>query len=380
MEANLKELSKQYFNSVKTTFEKISYNRKIFGLLVLLPIVLFFIFFLFVLFGKIPNMISGYIAKNHQTVYNILGTNIDSSSLWIWYPVTIICSAIIFYLLIKWGDFLNEKTMAKGSSIKNIPFCYLYKTIEELSTYIVNERIEHLDTARKNLDKYLEKGEFMTGFEKNDEYSISRLMGYLENKYSWINYTEEARNIGMVFQNFESKIKRRLEQEKEVEATRDALENLLLYEFLKTNSKAIKGIESENKTIHELKNEYILKFAKTVETLEKIKDIESNDKNPNRSFFSVITDKLSRAFDGEVLVVTFISWYILIFLLLSGSLYLSITYFGIELDSKILIGGLTTPFLGATTITVGILSKNKKNNSTGIEKNKNDMEQSAKRT
>lgn len=164
----------------------------------------------------------------------------------------------------------------------------------------------------------------------------------------------------MSYKNFKSKINERIKQETDIEIVNNILKKLLIYEFLKSNTGSLKAFTKSKGLVNkDLKNKYISEFSEMVNDLSEV--VFDNGGNVGKQFFTKrLKDNIYNLFTGSNIVAVFLSWYVLILVLLFGISHFGCSFLQIPFDSKILIGIITTPFLVSTSITIAMITRKQK--------------------
>jgi hypothetical protein len=98
------------------------------------------------------------------------------------------------------------------------------------------------------------------------------------------------------------------------------------------------------------------KELKILNNYEGINETERTKKSKIKSVLNFIAN----LYTSSNIIVMFLSWLVLLTLIFVASSIIILKKVSIEIDSTILIGLLSAPFLGAITLTATIYSKNKK--------------------
>ena len=361
MKNELLSITKQYFDSVKGDFFEIEKNRRKYLKLTRIPSIIIGVIFLMSITPILGGILKAEIPKLLGPSIDILGITIQLNSIGLWWGISFILAILLLVFDFKYAQFVRNKTIGRNDAINNIPLCYLYNTVEEIKTFIVNERTVHIETAHKSIIEYFKEGEFIISYDptKKKGLLISKRIENLMKNYTWFEINNSTSIVVKAISNFKEKIINRIEQKKDLEKIIPFLEDLLIYELLKTKSRLVNNKIENEESRNELMKTYILSFSKSINQLDKIELVPELKK---KRWSNKIIYSLRKAIDlfssGNILVL-FISWYLLFFLIFSFSLLIGIYTLNIELDSKILIGAFTAPFLGAITITATIFKSKK---------------------
>ena len=357
MEETLLKIGKEYFNSVNEVFSDIEKDEKKYQYITLIPTILVAMNLLLNLLTFGSRFMSRYVSENYGDTAIFFNYEFPISSARIWWILTVMLSVLLFYIWVKILNKIEMKTVGKKRFIKNLPFCYLYQSVEDLKTFMVNERIIHLKSASENLNKYLFKSELYT-YNRQLRGETYDVLNVLRVNHSWIDISDTSFQIAKSFQNISPKIIRRINQNHEIEEIKVVLEKLLVYELLKTGTKSLKNTVTKLEiSLSDLKQDFLQFFLEEMEKLEEIKLSQQVNKNPKWFRFNNFLLLMSNSFKSKNLIQVFLSWLFLVFVLISIALYIGTNVFDIPIDSKILIGAITTPFLCAITLTVSINKK-----------------------
>ena len=131
---------------------------------------------------------------------------------------------------------------------------------------------------------------------------------------------------------------------------------MVLYEFSKIKPKELNsdGVELKDQRVN-----YIKEFANQLNGIKEIEDIVE-ETNIKRNKVKTIITPVVNLFSSSNILIMFLSWLVLLTIVFVLSAILVINSLKITIDSTILIGLLTAPFLWAITLVATIYTKNKK--------------------
>lgn len=365
MDKELLELSKKYFESVKPIIDDIPKNNRI-AFMGCIPLIAIIFFSSFLLTGLVTFIIetkdSSFVEQYNNIInFFIQKTSIESPILWS--VILTLLSIFAFWFAFRISSILFDKTIGKQHAIKNFSFCHLYLCFENLGLFLVNDQSSHLLSAKKHLKKYLIAGEYTSKFKSSgDELksSLHNILFNVEKHHSWLEVTDNARNILFSYRDFTDKISERIDQEIDIDVVINILEKLLIYEFLKSNPGSLKAFtKSRGLEDKDLRNKYISEFSQMVNTLDELAPDDEN--NVEKQLLTKrFKGNIYSLFTGGNIVFVFLAWYVLILLLLSGLFYCGCSILEIPFDSKILVGIITIPFLVSTPITIAMITRKQK--------------------
>ena len=308
----------------------------------------------------LPGFKDDYLFWLFKLIKNIFTINIGEYSFWIKWALGSITSIVIFVIAFLFFKYWNVRENKKSINPIYLNFCFAFTIRKELKSFLINENVTHLD----NISKYFEKvisSIVLTPFytEKTDgskPIPLPNLRDELLKKYNWIIFNDEANNLINAFNSIESKIKRRLEQRVELDKILPLVDFLTLYEFslIKPNQ-----VNENNEELKNQRYEYLKRFAQELNKLNELEKVQETDITKRTKIKSIFIFFIN-LFTNSNIIVMFLSWLILLTLIFVASSILILNKLNLTIDSTILIGLLSAPFLGAITFTATIYSKNKK--------------------
>lgn len=324
---------------------------------------LFVIAILFLILNVIPILpafIDNYLLWIFDNIKSKFDFEIEEYSFWIKWALGTIISILLFgiaFIPFKFWDIRENKKAIKTSYLR---FCYAYSLRKELKSYLINENSSHLE----NVSEYFQKVNshlILTPFYNNNKDTASQIPIYLLRdkllkKYNWIEFKKDTNELIDAFKSISSKIEKRIDQKVELEKVVPFVDILTLYEFsfIKPTLE-----NSENKELKEQRLKYLKEIQKE---LSKINEYEGPNEveRTKKSKIKSVLEFFVNLFTSSNILVMFISWLILLTIIFVASSILILEKIDLEVDSTILIGLLSAPFLGAITLAATIYSKNKK--------------------
>jgi hypothetical protein len=257
---------------------------------------------------------------------------------------------------------------------ERLAFCHIYETIDELKSYLTNERYDHLEKATSSFFNYMKHSEINFSLEVEEmrpphmggsvtvkkSANVGNLVKELIADFWWFGLDEKAQLVVNAYDELTSKITGRLNQGAEIDKLISCLSNLMLYEYSKIKKTSIELFsKDENYSIPELGRVCLLDFAHEIgeiaEFKEQAKQNERDLKTLLKNVFAVINGSLT----SKNIFVTFTSWYILLIIVFGSSLFTVSKFVSVKLDSTLVVGLFAVPFAGAIAISTAIYSKSK---------------------
>ncbi|WP_420322585.1 hypothetical protein [Flagellimonas sp.] len=355
----LEGIISDYYNSVEDSF---FYRRRNLWKVrtTALLFVLAILFFMLNILPILPVFVDDYLVWIFEQIKANFDIGIDEFSFWIKWALGTILSAILLAIMFfpfKFWDIREKKRFVKSS---NLDFCYAYTLRKELKSYLINENNSHLE----NISEYFHKTFshlILTPFYKKRgdsdvQVPIYELRDKLLNKYSWLEFNQESSDLIDAFKSIGSKIERRIYHKTELEMVVPFVDILTLYEFsfVKPHLK-----NSQKKELKEQRLSYLKEIQKELNKLSNYEGANENDRTKKSKIKSVVKFFVGLYSSSNILIM-FLCWLITLTIIFVASSILVLQKVSIEVDSTILIGLLSAPFLGAITLTATIYSKNKK--------------------
>ena len=355
----LEGIISDYFNSVEDSFNyRIKNEWKI-----KTSIFIFTISTLFLVFNIIPilpGFNDSYFLSLFMFIKNRFNLHFDEYNFWLKWLLGSIVSIVAFGIAFVLFKYWENRESKKALQARYMTFCYGFSLRKEIKSYLINENQTHLENTITYFEKLTSDITKSPFFSRNSDHAKSvtfvNLRKELVKKYGWIEFTEETNYILDSLSRISSTLERRLNQKIELERTLPLIDFLVLYEFskIKPNLSNPEGQELKDQRV-----KYIKEFAIQLNTMEEIEDVfEENSSKQTRQ--KIITSTFDNLFSNSNILIMLISWLILLTIIFIPSSILVIKILEIKIDSTILIGLLTAPFVGAITFVTAIYSRNKK--------------------
>lgn len=270
----------------------------------------------------------------------------------------------ILYLILRPIDKAFEKKEDKYSiNRKHLSFTFLYKSINELEIFLVNDRKEHTVTSIKFLKKYVD-GSFLNHFfntgENGEKLFLPKLLLELKKDFNWIQYSESTDKIIISFNEIEAKIYERILQRKEIDIVIETLKYLLVYEYILLDKVKVEQLSNAVNDNNIASNLMIVAASDKINSLTIVEQINEDIKSTTTiDRLKKIGDALTGIFSHQNLLITFFSWLLLLGLLFTSLIYLGKSIYNIKIDSTIYIGSVSGVIISAITISATIYSKRK---------------------
>lgn len=354
----LESIISDYYNSVEDSFfYRLKNSWKIETSTSLLVLSTFLL--IFNILPLFPFLIGDFLLWILNKIKPILGIEIEEYSFWHRWAFGIFLSIIIFFMFFlnfrHWNSNENKKAIKKS----HLDFCYTYTIRKEIKSYLINDNDSHLENIYEYFQKIISKIITSPFYEeKRDsakEISLHELRNKLVENHSWIQFNDESKSLIDAFESIKPKIETRINQKEELDKILPFIDILTLYQFsfIKPNFKNTEKLELGNQQFNYLK-EIDIELSKLekykVQTVDEIKSSKI------KSFFHFVLNLFTR----PNILILFFSWLFLLALVFVPFSILIIEKLNIVIDSTIIIGLLSAPFVGAITIAVAIYSKNKK--------------------
>lgn len=314
------------------------------------------------LFANIIPIIPGLSDNYFFSLFSLIKNNTDLPSIefsfWVKWGLGSIVSILGFCVALPIFAYWNNKESKKALDSKQMTFCYAYTLRKELKSYLINDNPVHLaksiDYLKKVVNSFVE-----VKFKNSDKQSsipLNQFREELKDQFEWMQFTEETNNYIDNLSSIKKKIIRRFEQKEKLEDIVPAIDFLTLYEFAKIKPSVLntEGVEIKN-----LRSEYFKCFASEIGKIEEIEEIRNSSERKRNRIISIF-QFIIELFSSTNILVLFLSWLVLLTVLFVISSIVVINSLKLNIDSTILIGILTAPFLGAITLSATIYTKNKK--------------------
>lgn len=257
---------------------------------------------------------------------------------------------------------------------EKLAFCHVYNVIRELKAYLTNERLEHLQKAKSDFAIYLKNSEVNFELEVEEmrppqmggtikikkSTNIGNLLDELYANFWWFDLKEKANSIANAYRQLPSKITRRLNQGVETDKLINLLSNLMLYEYSKIKKTSADEFTTNKEcTVTELGRMCLIDFASEISKLDELKEQHERKESNLKDFVKNSFAAIYKCLMSKNILITFISWYLLLIIFFGLSLFIATKLVNIKIDSTLIVGLFTAPFAGATTISTAIFIKSK---------------------
>lgn len=353
--------TKIFFDSIETPF---NYREKHYSKFRALNFITALSLFLFILniFPIIPYATGDFerITNLQITIFNF---KIPLNQFYLRWILFASITGILYLILRPVNRSFDKKEDKHSINEKQLSFAYLYKAINELEIFLVNDRKEHTIISLKYLRQYLNKSflnHFLTTKEGNERLYLPKILSELEKEYNWIKYSESTEKVIRSFNDFEPKIIDRIIQIKDIDLVIKILKYLLTYEYLLLDKVKVEHLSTT------INDNSIASNLMIIEASEKIKALSIVDRTERFIKETTTIDRLNRIadvltgiFTHQNLLINFFSWMTLLGLIFTSFIYLGETIYRIKIDSTIYIGAVSGVIIGAITISATIYSKRK---------------------
>ncbi|HET9055745.1 MAG TPA: hypothetical protein VFN30_02740 [Chitinophagaceae bacterium] len=270
----------------------------------------------------------------------------------------------ILYLILRPIDKAFDKKEDKYSiSRKHLSFAYLYKSINELEIFLVNDRKEHTITSLKYLKQYIDRSFLNHLFnigESGRQLYLPKVLSELKKDYNWIQYSQMTDTIINSFNEIEPKIYERIIQRKEIDLVIDIINYLLVYEYILLDKVKVEKLPTNINDNSIASNLMIVAASEKINALSVVEQVKDEVKATTTiDRLNRIGDGLTGIFSHQNLLITFFSWMFLLGLIFMSLIYLGKSVYNINIDSTIYIGAVSGVIIGAITISATIYSKRK---------------------
>ena len=274
---------------------------------------------------------------------------------WVNWSISIIFS-FLFFCLFSLINIYFKSRKKKMVQTHLLRFCNSFILRKELNNYLLNNNDSHLEKAAYYFSQInIPLQNIILNPENSREnqlISYDELKKRLKQQSDFVELTNESiRKISLLNQ-IEDKVVKRLKNKKEIEKITPLINYLTLYEYsrIKPND-----LNEDNIKIKNYRINYLDVFFEKLEELDKLElNIEEEIKK-NR--FIVIFQSIYRFFSSSNSISLFLAWYILLTVIIISTTILIVNIFNFKIDSAIIIGIISTPFVCAITITAAYINK-----------------------
>jgi hypothetical protein len=351
---HLEGIVSDYFNSINNLFAYRQRNSWKFTLTRFL-FVLSIIYFVVNALPYLPWILDHYF----ESIYLYIKQSIPflkEYNFWTRWGLGIVISIIIMGVIYPFYKYWDIKEKKRAIDIELLHFCYVYSFRKEIKTYLINGLQEHLLRASKYYNSIIDHQLVVTAFsEKSPRMYLFEALDKIKKQFPWIKLSDESSRVLSALTSIPNKFGGRLEQKKDLEVLLPAIDYLTFLEFAKIKPE-IKI--SPDQTFENINNDLFFLFISEVERISAIEPrnkvkIASSDK------IKVLLNNIGNLFISRNMIVCFLSWLVLLGVLFEPIAMLFINITQIKLDSTLIIGFLTVPFIGAATIAASIYNKSK---------------------
>lgn len=346
-----------FYNSVEDQFDyRLKHNWKI-ELTELLYIFSVGYFFLNVI-PVIPGFAENYFNPVFVYVKNQFNLELGELNFWYKWGLGVIVSGLLFLAIYIPYKYWQNKDKKRAVSHLFMTFCYVFRVRKDVKSFLINDNPSHLEKCLKFFNKVSRPiSRFRASNEDSTTYvPLKKLKKQMEEQLPWIKFDQKAIDMIDALSTIDTKITERLKQRVELDKIMTSLDLLTLYEFSKL--KPEQEVESGVK-IEERRQVYLEEFANNLSGLTAVEAKGASEDKRKRGKAKSFFQRLSNLFTNSHIVLMFISWVVLMAILFVLPTYLIIDSLNITIDSTLLIGLISAPFLMATTFTAAIYSKNK---------------------
>jgi hypothetical protein len=289
--------------------------------------------------------------KYHHSIFYFEGDTMIESVKYILIASEVICFGICITALLKFDR--HEKKFGKNK----LAFCWLFNCIEQINFYLYNANISHLVKANIYFKEYLEVSEFNFEYYAKRTQSgggeskvlegkyIAYFLEEIKNKYEWIKFSDETFFIIDTLGKLDSKITVRITKGVEINEVVNILLRLMLFEKSKFRP-PFQYLESKKL---DYKKSY---FDSYVGLLSKLPELIDKD-------FTLplnVKGRFNKLLFSENIISNFLTWYLIFQIVLVVVIVPIIVIYQIRIDSTLIVGTTTTPFLVAAGL-IGITYK-----------------------
>jgi hypothetical protein len=353
--------SKIFFDSIENQFR---YREKHYSKYRTLNIITGLSLFLFIV-NALP--IIPYFTREVEWIINstiiISDFNIPLNQFLIRWIVFTLTTGII-YIVLRQVDKVFDKKEDKYSINRNhLSFAYLYKSINELEIFLVNDRKEHTTNSLRYLRQYIDRSFLNHLFnigENGRQLYLPKVLVELKKDYNWIQYSQTTEKTINSFNEIETKIYERIIQRKEIDLVVDILNYLLVYEYILLDKVKVEKLPTNINDNTTASNLMIVAASEKIGILSAVEPVKDEVKSTTTiDRLNRIGDGITGIFSHQNLLITFFSWMFLLGLIFTSLIYLGKSVYDINIDSTIYFGVVSGVIIGAITISTTIYSKRK---------------------
>lgn len=352
----LEGIVEKYYNSVQELFRyRIKHEWKF-----TLSLMLFLFSFFFVFLSAIPifpflfeNYLN-FIFKPINQYFDLGIQEYNFLTRWLVGTITSVLTLGILYLPYKYWDVKETK---KALNRKQMTFCYAFSLLTELKKYLINDNEMHLENTSKYFNNIISS---FTDFQISNgskylNLGLPKLREEILKRFDWFGLTRETNEIIKAISSVDKKVIERLKQKIELDKIIPILESITLYEFskIKPDEKDMLG-----KKLRDKRNNYLEEFAERINILGEIENVTEN-KRRKVNYLKTTVSLIIDSFTSSNILVLFSSWLVFLTIIFVIVALIVVNITSLKMDTTLLTGILTVPFIGAITFTTAIYSKNK---------------------
>jgi len=340
---NLLLLAKEYYDVFENNFLKYRRIEKH-------QIISFFSFFFLAFVLPVISLFTFFLLKNIKV--KILTEYFDYF-LGLLLTAIIVNISILIYYSIKSDRFKNEESIFRDSKIS---FCYLFRSFSLLEKYAESNIKDQLKEGKKSFEGYQFEThlknkleiEFLEGANEK-KIDILKFSQKYTNKYFWFQLDNQSKKILESLKSTNEKIANRINEGFEIDIVLPILKNLLLFEYSTLNAEKT----FVNGLVGDFSEDLLLDY---VSELDKV-SLPKREAKKKAKRTDSLKLSISGLFLNKNILISFISWFVILLFVFGAALILAQQYFSIPMDSKILIGLISAPFAGAIAISVALYTK-----------------------
>lgn len=267
-------------------------------------------------------------------------------------------SALLLAILFLPYKYWKNKEQKRALDYKYMTFCNAFTLRKNLKNYLINSKEIHLEKSVKffnDITHWIINASIETD-NKSSTIKIDKLENELRKQFEWFSLSIETKEIISSFSQIKNKITERLNRKTEIDKILPLIDLLTMYHFAKIMPIVVDDYDIK---IGDKKVEFIKSFSIELNNLEEVQKTCESDGNKNYRFNKFLKALNSFFYDSNIIIM-FMLWGVLLSLIFVPVVTLVISFQNIEIDSTILIGLFTVPFIGAITFAATIYTKRQK--------------------
>ena len=336
------------------------------------------VIFIFSLIPLLPYGLSRLASRLFAVrLVSLLSIRFPLASFWFWWIASFFISLLLLVATLKLlGPSKEQKD--KWLSPQQMRFAHCYGIVNEMRNYKTNHLSRHIETASEYFEVIatsllraqtlqLAEGIYPEQYWRaqiqfsEEEAATLRTAGFLGTRPYWYKLAPETEDILRAFANFLSKLRDRLRDRKDLTIIESALTDLAGY-FYTEVPEISDGTEDAH--LQNLGMASLISFAQKINDLPSYRSEQQRPSPEEKVSRKVIStgQRLSALFNHENLLISFIAWYLLLFLLFAMGFHLALRYVpGVKVDSTVITAIVGGPIATAiTAVTIPRLSRKKK--------------------